>query len=62
MIIDSAVSYYMKDVDRVLTGADAVSANGAVINKIGTSTVAAMGAITPEELEEYRTFTLAEVD
>jgi hypothetical protein len=32
------------------------------INKMGTSTVAAMGAITPEELEEYRTFTLAEVD
>lgn len=42
MIIDSAVSYFMKDVDRVLTGADAVSANGAVVNKIGTSTVAAV--------------------
>lgn len=42
MIIDSAISYFMKDVDRVLTGADAVSANGAVINKIGTSTVAAI--------------------
>ncbi len=42
MIIDSAVSHFMKDVDRVLTGADAVSANGAVINKIGTSTIAAI--------------------
>jgi len=42
MIIDSAVSYFMKDVDRVLTGADAVTANGAVINKIGTSTIAAI--------------------
>jgi len=42
MIIDSAVSYFMKDVDRVLTGADAVTANGAVINKIGTSTIAAV--------------------
>jgi ribose 1,5-bisphosphate isomerase len=42
MIIDSAVSHFIKDVDRVLTGADAVSANGAVINKIGTSTVSAV--------------------
>jgi len=42
MIIDSAVSYFIKDVDRVLTGADAVSANGAVINKIGTSMIAAV--------------------
>lgn len=42
MIIDSAVSYFMKDVNRVLTGADAVTANGAVINKIGTSTIAAI--------------------
>lgn len=42
MIIDSAASYFMKDVDRVLIGADAVTANGAVINKIGTSTLAAI--------------------
>ena len=46
MIIDSAVSFFMKDVDRVLTGADAVSANGAVINKIGTSTVAAIAHLS----------------
>ncbi len=46
MIIDSAVSYFMKDVDRVLTGADAVSANGAVINKIGTSTIAAIAHLS----------------
>ena len=46
MIIDSAVSYFIKDVDRVLTGADAVSANGAVINKIGTATVAAIAHLS----------------
>jgi len=46
MIIDSAVSHFMKDVDRVLTGADAVSANGAVINKIGTSTIAAIAHLS----------------
>jgi ribose 1,5-bisphosphate isomerase len=41
-IIDFAVSHFMKNIDRVLTGADPVSANGAVINKIGTSTIAAI--------------------
>ncbi|MGB9022813.1 MAG: ribose 1,5-bisphosphate isomerase [Candidatus Bathyarchaeia archaeon] len=149
MIVDSAARYFMKDIDKVIVGADAVSANGAVVNKIGTSMIAlaakesnvrmfvaaetykfspetmigevvaieerstdevigtaelrklpnvevknpsfdvtpaeyidliitekgitppqgamlvlqeVMGAITPEELEEYKTFTLAEVD
>jgi ribose 1,5-bisphosphate isomerase len=42
MITDSPVSYVIKDMDRVLTGADAVSANGAAINKIGSATVAAI--------------------
>ena len=46
MIIDSAVSYFMKDIDRVLIGADAVAANGAVINKIGTSTIAAIAHLS----------------
>ncbi|MCX8185108.1 MAG: ribose 1,5-bisphosphate isomerase [Sulfolobales archaeon] len=40
LIPDSAVRYYMKRVDKVVVGADAVAANGAVINKIGTSLVA----------------------
>ncbi len=149
MIVDDAARYFMKDIDKVIVGADAVTANGAVVNKIGTSMIAlaakesnvrtfvaaetykfspetmigevvaieqrstdevisdselrqlprvevknpsfdvtppeyidliitekgiippqgailvlqeVMGAITPEELEEYRTFTLAEVD
>jgi ribose 1,5-bisphosphate isomerase len=149
MIVDDAARHFMKDIDKVIVGADAVTANGAVVNKIGTSMIAlaakesnvrmfvaaetykfspetmigevvaieqratdevigeadlhelpklgvknpsfdvtppeyidliitergiippqgailvlqeVMGAITPEELEEYRTFTLAEVD
>jgi ribose 1,5-bisphosphate isomerase len=149
MIVDDAARYFMKDIDKVVIGADAVTANGAVVNKIGTSMIALaakesnvrtfiaaetykfspetmigeavaieerstdevisdsdlqglpkveiknpsfdvtppeyidliitekgiippqgailvlqeiMGAVTPEELEEYRTFTLAEVD
>ena len=40
LIPDSAVRYFMKDVDRVIVGADAVAANGAVVNKVGTSVVA----------------------
>lgn len=40
LIVDSAVRYFMKDVDIVVMGADAVTANGSVINKIGTSQIA----------------------
>ena len=40
LIVDSAVRYFMNDVDKVIVGADAVAANGAVVNKIGTSTIA----------------------
>ncbi|MEM3018917.1 MAG: ribose 1,5-bisphosphate isomerase, partial [Candidatus Bathyarchaeia archaeon] len=40
LIVDSASRYFMKRVDKVLVGADAVAANGAVVNKIGTSMVA----------------------
>ena len=39
-IVDSAVRYFMKEVDLVVVGADAVSVNGAVVNKIGTSQIA----------------------
>ena len=40
LIPDSAVRVYMRKVDAVLVGADAIAANGAVINKIGTSQIA----------------------
>lgn len=38
LIVDSAARYFMKDMDHLITGADAVTANGAVANKIGTAT------------------------
>ncbi|MEM2934242.1 MAG: ribose 1,5-bisphosphate isomerase [Methanocellales archaeon] len=40
LIVDSAVRYFMKEVDLVCVGADAIGVNGAVINKIGTSQLA----------------------
>ncbi|VVB95351.1 Ribose 1,5-bisphosphate isomerase [uncultured archaeon] len=40
LIVDSAVRFYMKEVDLVVVGADAVTVNGSVINKIGTAQVA----------------------
>ena len=40
LIPDSAVRYFMKDVDKVIVGADTVAANGAVVNKVGTSLIA----------------------
>jgi ribose 1,5-bisphosphate isomerase len=40
LIVDSAVRFFMKDVDLVVVGADAVTANGSLINKIGTSQLA----------------------
>ncbi len=40
LIPDSAVRYYMKRINKVVVGADTVAANGAVVNKIGTSMVA----------------------
>ncbi|MCX9011448.1 MAG: ribose 1,5-bisphosphate isomerase [Candidatus Methanoperedens sp.] len=40
LIVDSAVRYFMKDVDIVIMGADAVTVNGSIINKIGTSQLA----------------------
>jgi len=39
-IVDSAVRYFMNEIDLVITGTDAVAVNGAVVNKIGTSQVA----------------------
>lgn len=40
LIVDSAVRFYMKKIDKVIVGADSIAANGAVVNKIGTSQVA----------------------
>jgi ribose 1,5-bisphosphate isomerase len=39
-IVDSAVRSFIHEVDLVFVGADAVTVNGAVVNKIGTSQVA----------------------
>ncbi len=40
MIVDSAARHFMNEIDKVIVGADAIAANGALVNKIGTSTVA----------------------
>ncbi len=40
LVVDSAVRYVMKDVDKVFVSAEAIAANGAVVNKVGTSTMA----------------------
>ncbi|MEM0356072.1 MAG: initiation factor 2B [Desulfurococcaceae archaeon] len=37
LIIDSATRFFIKNVDKVIVGAEAVAANGAVISKVGTS-------------------------
>jgi ribose 1,5-bisphosphate isomerase len=40
LIIDSAVRTFLKEVDLVLVGADAITSEGNIINKIGTSLIA----------------------
>lgn len=40
MIVDSAVRRFMDNIDKVVVGADAITVNGAVVNKIGTSQIA----------------------
>ncbi len=40
LIVDGAARFFMAKMDKAIVGADAVAANGAVINKIGTSMVA----------------------
>jgi ribose 1,5-bisphosphate isomerase len=42
LIIDSAVSHFIEKTDKVIVGAEAVAANGAIVNKIGTATIAAV--------------------
>lgn len=39
-ILDISVGYYIKDIDCVVVGADAVCENGGIINRIGTYTIA----------------------
>ena len=39
-IVDSAVRYFINDIDLVIVGADAIAVNGAVVNKIGTAQIA----------------------
>ncbi len=41
-IVDSAARSYMGDVDLVVVGADAISSEGNVVNKIGTSSIAVL--------------------
>jgi len=40
LILDDAVRYFIQNVDAVLIGADAITANGALVNKVGTSMIA----------------------
>jgi ribose 1,5-bisphosphate isomerase len=40
LILDSAVRFFMKKADTVVVGADAITVNGNLINKIGTSQLA----------------------
>ncbi|MEM2740307.1 MAG: ribose 1,5-bisphosphate isomerase [Candidatus Bathyarchaeia archaeon] len=40
LIVDSAARFFMKKIDKVFVGADAVASNGAVVNKVGTSMIA----------------------
>jgi ribose 1,5-bisphosphate isomerase len=40
MIVDSAARFFMNNVDLVMVGADAITSEGNVINKIGTSLIA----------------------
>ncbi|HDJ89167.1 MAG TPA: initiation factor 2B [Thermoprotei archaeon] len=40
VFVDSAVRYFMKNVDKVVISCEAIASNGAVVNKIGTSEVA----------------------
>ncbi|MEM2111765.1 MAG: S-methyl-5-thioribose-1-phosphate isomerase [Candidatus Bathyarchaeia archaeon] len=40
LIVDSAARFFINDADLVIVGADAITSEGNVINKIGTSTIA----------------------
>jgi len=40
LLVDSAMGYIMEEVDYVLTGAELVTENGGIVNKIGTYSLA----------------------
>ncbi|MEM4717788.1 MAG: initiation factor 2B [Desulfurococcaceae archaeon] len=40
LIVDSAARFFMKNIDKLFVGAEAIAANGAVVSKIGTSLLA----------------------
>ncbi len=40
LFVDSAIRYFIKDIDKVFTSSEAIAANGALINKVGTSILA----------------------
>ncbi|MEM4834206.1 MAG: initiation factor 2B, partial [Thermosphaera sp.] len=40
IIVDSAIRYFMKNIDKVFLGAEAVAANGATVSKAGSSLMA----------------------
>jgi ribose 1,5-bisphosphate isomerase len=40
LIVDSAARFFMRKADIVLVGADAITSEGSVVNKIGTATIA----------------------
>jgi ribose 1,5-bisphosphate isomerase len=40
MILDDAARFFMNRIDKVIVGSDAITANGALVNKIGTSLIA----------------------
>lgn len=39
-IVDSAARFFMNEIDMVIVGSDAITVNGAVVNKIGTAQIA----------------------
>ncbi len=39
LIVDSAANYFMDKIDLVLLGAEAITANGALVNKVGSSLI-----------------------
>jgi len=39
LIVDSAVNYFMSNIDFVLLGAEAITAHGALVNKVGSSQI-----------------------
>jgi len=40
MIVDSAANYYADEAERIMVGCDAITRDGGIVNKIGTSTLA----------------------